>query len=44
VRAGSGSSTARARSDAAVARALAVQGATIEHPGSVYDYRGTIAV
>jgi phage terminase large subunit-like protein len=30
--------------DAAVALALAVQGATIEQPGSVYDTRGLIAV
>jgi phage terminase large subunit-like protein len=30
--------------DAAVALALAVQGATIEQPGSVYDMRGIIAV
>ena len=30
--------------DAAVALALAVQGATIEAPGSVYDVRGVIAV
>ena len=30
--------------DAAVALALAVQGATIEQPGSVYDTRGVIAV
>jgi phage terminase large subunit-like protein len=30
--------------DAAVALALAVQGATIEQPGSVYDFRGLIAV
>jgi phage terminase large subunit-like protein len=30
--------------DAAVALALAVQGATIEQPGSVYDGRGIIAV
>jgi len=30
--------------DAAVALALAVQGATIEQPGSVYDMRGLIAV
>jgi phage terminase large subunit-like protein len=30
--------------DAAVALALAVQGATIEQPGSVYDTRGLIAI
>jgi HNH endonuclease len=30
--------------DAAVALALAVQGATIEQPGSVYDSRGVIAL
>jgi phage terminase large subunit-like protein len=30
--------------DAAVALALAVQGATIEQPGSVYDVRGVIAI
>jgi hypothetical protein len=30
--------------DAAVALALAVQGATIEQPGSVYDTRGLIAL
>ena len=30
--------------DAAVALALAVQGATIERPGSVYDARGMIAL
>jgi hypothetical protein len=30
--------------DAAVALALAVQGATIEAPGSVYDSRGLISV
>jgi hypothetical protein len=30
--------------DAAVALALAVQGATIEQPGSVYDTRGLIEI
>jgi hypothetical protein len=30
--------------DAAVALALAVQGATIEQPGSVYDSRGVIVL
>jgi hypothetical protein len=30
--------------DAAVALALAVQGATIEQPGSVYETRGLIVV
>jgi phage terminase large subunit-like protein len=30
--------------DAAVALSLAVQGATIEHPGSVYDTRGLIII
>ena len=30
--------------DAAVALSLAVQGATIEQPGSVYDTRGMIAI